>query len=296
MNYLTLFEQYLTENKNVSENTLLSYGRDIDNFLQFLQRQGIESPSNVVEGDIRKYITYMELSGRLASTITRSQASIRCFFQFMVLNSYMTENPSKGIKIEKFKKNLPEILTGKEIELLLDQPSSADIKGCRDKAMLELLYATGIRVSELINLNVEDVNLEIGILTCRGGKTERIIPIYPTAVSAISDYLSRIRGVIVTNKDDRALFPNLNGQKMTRQGFWKIIKSYTTQAGIHKDITPHTLRHSFAVHLLENGAQLKDIQEMLGHADISSTQVYAQILQQRFKEVYKNCHPRAKHA
>jgi len=207
----------------------------------------------------------------------------------------MTEsNPAKAIKLEKSVKKLPQILSGKEIELLLSQPDTKELKGCRDKAMLELLYATGIRSSELIDLNVQDINIHTGTLSCNNGKMERIIPVYSTAVTAISDYISRARSLIITPEGGQALFTNLNGRRLTRQGFWKIVKGYAEQAGIVKEITPHTLRHSFALHLLENGAELKDIQLMLGHADISSTQVYVHLLNDHFKEVYNNCHPRAK--
>ena len=296
MDYLALFERYLTDNKSVSANTLSSYKRDVQRYLAFLQKQGLSSPCDVEEPVMKRFVSFLELSGKSAATVTRCVASLRCFYQFLAAAGYSHTNPARDIKLKKVEKKLPQILTGKELELFLSQPDPSDAKGCRDKAMLELLYATGIRVSELISLNVEDVNLQVGVLHCHNEKSDRIIPIYPTAITAISDYLCRFRGVIASNECGRALFTNLNGQRMTRQGFWKIVKGYTAQAHIEKDITPHTLRHSFAAHLLENGAQLKDIQEMLGHADISSTQIYAQVLQERFKEVYKNCHPRAKHA
>ena len=296
MDYLALFERYLTDNKSVSANTLASYKRDVQRYLAFLQKQGVPSPCDVEEAVMKRFVGFLELSGKSAATVTRCVASLRCFYQFLAAAGYSHSNPARDVKLKKVEKKLPQILTGKEIELFLSQPDPSDAKGCRDKAMLELLYATGIRVSELVSLNVEDVNLQVGVLHCHNDKSDRIIPIYPTAITAVAAYLCRFRGAIASSDCGRALFTNLNGRRMTRQGFWKIVKGYTAQAHIEKDITPHTLRHSFAAHLLENGAQLKDIQEMLGHADISSTQVYAQILQERFKEVYKNCHPRARHA
>ena len=296
MDYLALFERYLTDNKSVSANTLASYKRDVQRYLAFLQKQGVPSPCDVEEAVMKRFVGFLELSGKSAATVTRCVASLRCFYQFLAAAGYSHSTPARDVKLKKVEKKLPQILTGKEIELFLSQPDPSDAKGCRDKAMLELLYATGIRVSELVSLNVEDVNLQVGVLHCHNDKSDRIIPIYPTAITAVADYLCRFRGAIASSDCGRALFTNLNGRRMTRQGFWKIVKGYTAQAHIEKDITPHTLRHSFAAHLLENGAQLKDIQEMLGHADISSTQVYAQILQERFKEVYKNCHPRARHA
>ena len=243
---------------------------------------------------LESYVRQLTDSKKSNSTITRNIAAIRCSYQFLIISGLTTGNPAKMVKLEKVQKKMPQILSGKEIELLLSQPNVKEPKGCRDKAMLELLYATGIRVSELVDLNVEDINLHTGMLRCRSDKSERMIPVYQTAVSIISDYILRARSLIVIPDSGHALFTNLNGRRLTRQGFWKIVKGYAEQAGIVKEITPHTLRHSFALHLLENGADLKDIQLMLGHADISSTQVYVHMLNDHFKEVYNNCHPRAK--
>ena len=206
----------------------------------------------------------------------------------------ISENPARGLSQTKVERKLPHILTSREVELFLEQPDPSDAKGCRDKAMLELLYATGIRASELINLNIQDLNLRSGVLYCRGSKGVRSIPVYPSAVVAVSDYIYRMRGLITGPESGNALFVNLNGGRLTRQGFWKIVKGYATEAGITKEITPHTLRHSFALHLLENGASVKDIQTMMGHADISSTQVYVQLLDSHVKQVYNDCHPKAK--
>lgn len=288
------FSDYLVNNKSVSANTLDSYMRDVAHFLSFLNVKGLDNP-NLVDNEIMNdYVAKLKEFKKSNATITRNIASIRCFYQYLILHNMTDSNPAKAIRIEKTEKKLPQILSGKEIQLLLSQPDGKDPKGCRDKAMLELLYATGIRASELIDLNVQDINLHTGMLNCSNGKTERIIPVYSTAISAISDYILRARSLIITSEGGQALFTNLNGRRLTRQGFWKIVKSYADQAGIVKEITPHTLRHSFALHLLENGAELKDIQMMLGHADISSTQVYVHLLNDHFKEVYNNCHPRAK--
>ena len=217
-------------------------------------------------------------------------ASLKSFYGYL---NRGVDNPVKGVAPVKTEKKLPQILTSREVELFLAQPECTDAKGYRDRAMLELLYATGIRVSELINLDVENVNLSAGFLRCESKGKERIIPLYSVAVRAVSDYMERVRLQIVEDPEEKALFVNMTGERMSRQGFWKIIKYYQEKAGIKKEITPHTLRHSFAAHLLENGADLRSIQEMLGHADISSTQVYAQLVNQKLKAVYNKAHPRA---
>lgn len=291
--YYAKFEQYLSTSKKVSLNTLESYLHDIGQYLSYLQTCAL-SPEQVTKKHLEAYIGTLKDSNRSASTITRNVASIRCFYQFLISEGQVEANPAKFLKLDKAPKKLPQILTGQEIEQLLAQPDIKEAKGCRDKAMLELLYATGIRVSELIDLNIQDVNLSRGLLFCRGGKSERVIPVYAAAISAVSDYIYRVRNLMITPEGGHALFINLNGSRLTRQGFWKIVKGYAESAKIVKEITPHTLRHSFALHLLENGADLKDIQVMMGHADISSTQVYVQLLDNHFKEVYNNCHPRAK--
>jgi integrase/recombinase XerD len=202
-------------------------------------------------------------------------------------------DPTEELESPKVEKKLPQILSTKEVELLLDQPKCDDLKGYRDKAMLELLYATGIRVSELICLNVVDINVDMGFIKCNKGTRERMIPIGSLSIQAVNEYMAKSRNLLIQRSDETALFVNVNGRRLTMQGFWKIIKQYKNLAKINKDITPHTLRHSFAAHLLENGADLRSIQEMLGHSDISSTQVYAQIAKNRIKEVYKKTHPRA---
>lgn len=291
--YKQLFKQYLTEDKKVSQNTFESYIRDINQYFDYVSNTDISDIAEVDNCFVKEYISFLESRGKSRSTVVRVVATIRCFYQFLVIKGYTSTNPANGIKFEKTEKKLPEILSNKEIDLLLAQADPKDAKGCRDKAMLELLYATGIRVSELINLDINDIIFDVGILHCRSSKNERIIPVYASALSAVQDYVRRVRAITVFDNEEKSLFVNMNGQRLTRQGFWKIIKQYATQAGINKDITPHTLRHSFAAHLLENGAQLKDIQEMLGHSDISSTQVYAHIMKNKFSSVYNKFHPRA---
>ena len=291
--YYSMFSDYLTNQKANSANTRESYLRDTMYFLEYLNQVNVD-PLDAEEQDIQGYVDHLHQLKRSPTTISRNLASVRCFFKFLIFRGDLDHNPAKGIKLEKAEKKLPQVLSGEEIELLLSQPDITEPKGCRDKAMLELLYATGIRASELINLNIKDVNLRSGVLYCRGTKGVRSIPIYPSAVVAVSDYIYRMRGLITSPESGNALFVNLNGGRLTRQGFWKIVKGYATEAGITKEITPHTLRHSFAMHLLENGASVKDIQTMMGHADMSSTQVYVQLLDSHVKQVYNDCHPKAK--
>jgi integrase/recombinase XerD len=291
--YLFGFEEYLHNNKSVSDSTLMSYKRDITQFIDYLKKNEITDIKAIDSTVIKSYTNTLQQIGRSAATISRFLASLRNFFQFLILQGQLSYNPVSEIKISHDKKQLPEILTSYEANLLLSQPSCVDFKGYRDKAMLEVLYATGIRVTELTSLNVKDINLELGVLSCHSEGKNRVIPLYPVAIKAVADYLQYARSIVNINNAENAIFINLNGNRLTRQGFWKIIKSYTSLAGIKKCITPHTLRHSFAVHLLENGADLKSIQEMLGHADISSTQIYTKILKNRYRDVYNKCHPRA---
>ena len=291
--YYSMFSDYLTNQKANSVNTRESYLRDTLYFLEYLSDTGTD-PLQADEQTVQGYVDHLHELKRSPTTISRNLASVRCFYKFLIFRGLVENNPAKGIKLEKMVKKLPQVLSGEEIELLLAQPDITEPKGCRDKAMLELLYATGIRASELINLNIKDLNLRCGVLYCRGSKGVRSIPVYPSAVVAVSDYIYRMRGLITGPESGNALFVNLNGGRLTRQGFWKIVKGYATEAGITKEITPHTLRHSFALHLLENGASVKDIQTMMGHADISSTQVYVQLLDSHVKQVYNNCHPKAK--
>jgi integrase/recombinase XerD len=254
------------------------------------------SALEIVDADretIANYLQWLTGQGKSPATVSRSLASIKSLYNFLLSQERIEENPAAEIQSVKAEKKLPQILTGKEVELLLEQPKCTDMKGYRDKAMLELLYATGIRVSELISLNVSDVSLDGGFIKCTNKDKERIIPLYPAAIKALSDYMKDIRPNMIASYDETALFVNLSGERMSRQGFWKIIKHYQETAQIDKDITPHTLRHSFATHLLENGADLRSIQEMLGHSDISSTQIYAQLVKQNLKYVYNKYHPKA---
>ena len=291
--YYSMFSEYLTNQKANSANTRESYLRDTMFFLEYLSGIGT-APQDADEEVIQKYVDRLHELKRSPTTISRNLASVRCLYKFLIFRGQLDHNPAKGIKLEKAEKKLPQVLSGEEIELLLAQPDITEPKGCRDKAMLELLYATGIRASELINLNLKDINLRSGVLYCHGSKGVRSIPVYPSAVVSVSDYIYRMRGLITGPESGSALFVNLNGGRLTRQGFWKIVKGYAIEAGITKEITPHTLRHSFALHLLENGASVKDIQTMMGHADISSTQVYVQLLDSHVKQVYNDCHPKAK--
>lgn len=291
--YYSMFSEYLTNQKANSADTRESYLRDTMFFLEYLSGIGT-APQDADEEVIQKYVDRLHELKRSPTTISRNLASVRCFYKFLIFRGQLDHNPAKGIKLEKAEKKLPQVLSGEEIELLLAQPDITEPKGCRDKAMLELLYATGIRASELINLNLKDINLRSGVLYCHGSKGVRSIPVYPSAVVSVSDYIYRMRGLITGPESGSALFVNLNGGRLTRQGFWKIVKGYAIEAGITKEITPHTLRHSFALHLLENGASVKDIQTMMGHADISSTQVYVQLLDSHVKQVYNDCHPKAK--
>lgn len=291
MDLLKMYQQYLAEVKNSSENTLSSYSRDIEQYLHWLEGEG-RSPEDASQIDVDHYIKYLLSLGKSVATATRSLASLKSFYSYLLREGIVSVNPAKGVALEKVERKLPQVLTSKEVELFLEQPDPRDTKGCRDKAMLELLYATGIRVTELIDLNLEHLNLSAGFLRCVSKKKERIIPLYSTAIRALADYIEHVRPQLIEQPDERALFVNMNGSRMSRQGFWKIIKHYQDQAGIQKEITPHTLRHSFATHLLENGADLRSIQEMLGHADIASTQVYTQVINQRLKDVYNRAHPR----
>ena len=292
MDYLADYEAYLTEEKNASSNTLSSYVRDVSQYLRWLQGKEL-TPEQAAQSDVEAYIRYLSGQGKSVATVTRSLASLKSFYTFLMLRRLVSINPAKGLAPAKVERKLPQILTSKEVELFLEQPDPGDAKGCRDRAMLELLYATGIRVSELIGLNLDNLNLSAGFLRCGGPGRERMIPLYPTAIRALDDYVRHVRPQMIEYPDEQALFVNMNGERMSRQGFWKLIKHYQEKAGIQKDITPHTLRHSFAAHLLENGADLRSIQEMLGHADISSTQIYAQLVNQKLKEVYNKAHPRA---
>lgn len=291
--YIASYRSYLAEEKRASANTLSSYIRDITQLQTWLMEKGSMDLRKVKKETVAEYLQYLTRMGKSPATVTRCTASIKSFYSYMQQTGAVKTNPAKAVTAMKVERKYPEILTNKEVELFLEQPKCVDEKGFRDHAMLELLYATGIRVSELIGLNVDDVNLTVGFICCRSKDKERIIPLYQAAVRALQDYIRDIRPRIIAHDEEEALFVNMSGERMSRQGFWKIIKYYQEKAEIEKEITPHTLRHSFAVHLLQNGADLRSIQEMLGHADISSTQIYTQVIKKQLKEVYHKAHPRA---
>ncbi len=291
--YYDRFNDYLVNVKKASVNTLSSYLRDIRQFGEYLSSHTELDYSEADQTVLGEYIGWLRGSGKSVATVSRNIASLKCFYAFLVTQRLVENNPTVKLVPDKTTQKLPQILTSKEVELLLEQPECTDLKGYRDKAMLELLYATGIRVSELISLNLSDLNLSAGVVRCVSHDKERFIPLYPAAIRALSEYLEFVRPQMIAREDEQSLFVNVSGERMSRQGFWKIIKSYQVKAHIDKDITPHTLRHSFAAHLLENGADLRSIQEMLGHADISSTQIYSQLVKKQLKDVYNKSHPRA---
>ena len=291
LTYIDNYKRYLTDERHAPVNTVSSYIRDINQFAEFLLSGGKDDIADVTEDEVRLYLLNLEDSGRSPATVSRCIASLKAFFSRLTEEGFVVHNPAAGIAAVPPKKKPPNILPGEDIERLLKQPDADDPKGCRDKAMFEVLYATGIRVSELIALDVSDVNLETGLVTCRNGR-ERIIPVYAAAVMAVGNYLSFARPYMAV-PDETALFVNTGGGRMTRQGFWKVLKINVEKAHIEKDITPQMLRHSFAAHLLENGADLRSLQEMLGHADISSTQVYARVVKKQLKDVYHKAHPKA---
>ena len=290
--YLDNYRTYLTEEKHSSENTVASYVRDVTQFKVYLKESGMDLKRAKTE-HVQNYVLMMKRKGKSAASVTRCLASLKSFYAYMIFAGNVKTNPAKGVAAVKVERKYPQILTNKEVELFLEQPQCTDAKGYRDHAMLELLYATGIRVSELISLDVADLNLAAGFIRCESKGKERIIPLYSTAIRALQDYVKEIRLQLIAGEEEEALFVNMSGERMSRQGFWKIIKYYKEKAQIEKEITPHTLRHSFAVHLLENGADIHAIQEMMGHADISSTQIYTHVVKKQLKDIYHKAHPRA---
>lgn len=291
-----LYDEFLcnlNNGKGLSKNTQESYGRDIRQFFAYINEKGL-SIFAVNKTTIIAYLMYLQKIGKATSSISRSLAALRSFYNFLFTAKYIGSDPTVNLESPKIEKKLPEILTVNEVELLLKQPDVNDSKGARDKCMLELLYATGIRVSELVALDINDINLDMGYIRCSGkGMKDRVVPVGSIALNALDGYINRYRKSLVRGQNENALFVNFHGNRLTRQGFWKIIKYYTKSAKIDKEITPHTLRHCFAAHLLQNGADLKSVQEMLGHSDISTTQIYTQVVKKKIKEVYKKTHPRA---
>lgn len=291
-NHIDAFILYLHNMKKTSENTEMSYRRDLYKVQVFMENRGIGDVNDITKNDLNAYVESMEAQKFAAATISRNIASLKAFFHYLVKEEIVTEDIAEELKAPKIEKKIPEILTMDEVIRLLDQPKGDSPKEIRDKAMLELLYATGIRVSELISLKVSDVNLKMGYILCRDANKERIIPFGKEAKNALVKYLDKTREEMIGGNDSDVLFSNCSGQAMSRQGFWKLIKYYAKKADIKSEITPHTLRHSFAAHLVENGADLRSVQEMLGHSDISTTQIYANMNHNHIREVYAKAHPR----
>lgn len=294
MDLLHEYLYFLQVERGLALNTLESYERDLRKYIDFLSKQNIKDFNKTNKSVIIAYLLYLRKIGLANSTVSRSSSSIRSFYQFLVREGFLDNDPTVSLELPKTEKRLPKVLSIKEVDLLLSQPNTKKILGLRDKAMLELIYATGIRVSELINLDINSIDLKMGYAKCLGkGSKERIIPVGSQANNALEQYILNARKKLIGKKREDALFVNQHGSRLTRQGFWKIIKRYAKKAKINKKITPHTLRHSFATHLLENGADLRSVQELLGHADISTTQIYTHITQKHLKEVYFKNHPRA---
>jgi len=288
------YSNYLAVEKGLAKNTLESYRRDLNKFIKFMQKRKINDPGEIDRESLSIFIGELKKNGSATATISRCIASIRSFFNFLLQEGIIESNPALELESPRIEKKLPRILTTEEVDKLLCQPKPSDHNGLRDRAMLELLYASGIRVSELVSLNITDFDPIVGYLRCRGkGMKERIVPIGSIAINYVNDYLDKSRAKLLKENGDPALFVNQHGCRMTRQGFWKILKKYVRKSSISGDVTPHTLRHSFATHLLENGADLRSVQEMLGHSDISTTQIYTQITRRKIREVYDKTHPRA---
>lgn len=291
--YVEEYTSFMANVRHKSINTVESYKRDVTQYITYLSDTGVNDIATATKTTILSYLMQLQKKGKASSTVSRTLASLRSFYLFMLQNGTVNSNPTSNLEAPHVEKKVPQVLAGTEVEKLLEQPKTTDNKGIRDKAMLELLYATGIRVSELISLEMSDVNIQMSFIRCRGGKKERIIPMGNKAKEALSEYIKEARPYMIKDENETALFVNCNGVRLSRQGFWKLIKYYRNEAGIQAEITPHTLRHSFAAHLLENGADLHSIQEMMGHADISSTQVYSKMMNSRIKDVYAKAHPRA---
>ena len=286
------FTAYLRDEKNTSKNTELSYQRDLKKLAAYLTDKGISRPEEVTETDLRTYLGGMKEENFAASTISRNIASIRALFYYLFKTGRIPTDPAENLKPPKVERKTPEFLTVQEVDRLLRQPDLNTYKGIRDRAMLELIYATGMRVSELLHLTISDLNLVMGYVVCHDNGRERIIPIGNVSKEMLAQYIDKTRSHFLKDTREQALFTNCSGKPMSRQGFWKVLKGYAESAGIQRDITPHTLRHSFAVHMLQNGADVKSVQEMLGHSDISSTQMYLSVEAVKMRDVYMKAHPR----
>ena len=289
---IELFLDFIKNEKKLSDNTFQSYKRDILQYQEYVNINNIDY-SKATAGNVKDYLAYLGDLNKKNSTISRHLASIRLFYQYLLKFNKVDEDPTVNVQAPKIEKKAPSILTSEEVNLLLNQPKNVDLKGIRDKAMLEFAYATGMRVTEIISLNIDDVNLEDGLVNCKTRTKTRAIPLGKISLNALKEYVENVRDILIKDENEKALFVNINGKRLTRQGVWKIVKFYKEQAHITKEITPHVLRHSFATHLLQNGADLKSIQTMLGHSDISSTQVYMQFQDESLKNIYRKAHPRA---
>lgn len=289
---LPLFIDYLKETKNASDNTVSSYQRDLRKLESYLREHGVEDVENITSTNLNSYVLYLEKQGLSTATVSRNVASMKAFFHYACYQRRIASDPTETIRAPHIEKKMPGILTMEETVRLLEQPSGDSPKALRDRAMLELLYATGMRVSELISLRMSDVNLLLNYVVCRDEEKERVIPFGETAKQSLECYLLKGREKLCKSSEENYLFLNCSGGMMSRQGFWKLLKQYASKAGITADITPHTLRHSFAAHLVQNGADLKAVQEMLGHSDISTTQIYQNMNAERVRRVYRAAHPR----
>ncbi|HZJ85281.1 MAG TPA: site-specific tyrosine recombinase XerD [Syntrophomonadaceae bacterium] len=293
--YLDAFIDYLAYERGLAKNTQVAYFRDLNKFFDYLtQSSKTNQPSEITKDDIIDFLGWQLDIGITPTTNARILSSLRAFFKFLIIEGVVANNPTQDIDTPRVKRRLPQILTIKEIDHLFNQPNLIKPLGIRDRAMLELMYGTGVRVSELLNIRMEELNTTAGFLRCFGkGQKERIIPVNQTSIDWINRYITNARSLLVKNPIERCLFVNANGRPMTRQGFYKILTNYAKKAEIKKEVTPHTLRHSFATHILENGADLRAVQEMLGHVDISTTQIYTHLTRARLREVYQKYHPRA---
>ncbi|HWJ03680.1 MAG TPA: site-specific tyrosine recombinase XerD [Verrucomicrobiae bacterium] len=293
--FIDEFIRFLAVERGLAQNTCMSYRQDLEGLNAFLKGRNQDSLANITKGDLLAYLLHLQKEGKAAATISRHLASVHTFYRFLLNEGIVTRDPSENLDTPKLAKRLPKVLSIAEVDMLLGQPDLSTPAGIRDRAMLELLYATGLRVSELVSLTITQTNIEMGFVRCIGkGSKERIVPMTKIAGMYLREYLHRGRvRLLKRNSQVDNLFLNHHGRQLTRQGFWKIIKAYAKEAQIEKAITPHVLRHSFATHLLENGADLRSVQEMLGHADIATTQIYTHLTRSRLKEVYLKAHPRA---